>query len=139
MSTRSNIIVQDEYSRIQIYRHYDGYPQAVIPELAQALEFAWELPRFEADEFAAAIVRAWKDEGGGHIRIDGNPKAFEMVHGDTEFVYVIKFDKRKNEPFIEVYDWHDYWLEKANINAKSFTPKMREKIYFSQIGDYKAA
>jgi hypothetical protein len=139
MSTRSNIIVQDEYKRIQVYRHYDGYPEGVIPELIKALEFAWPLPRFEADDFAAAIVRAWKDEGGGHIRIDGNPKAFEMVHGDTEYVYVIKFDKKRAEPYVEIYDWHDYWLEKVDINKKSFKPKVMQKIYFSQIKDYKPA
>ena len=139
MSTRSNIIVQDEYNRIQVYRHYDGYPEGVMPELIKALEFAWPLPRFEADDFAAAIVRAWKDEGGGHIRIDGNPKAFEMVHGDTEYVYVIKFDKKRGEPYVEIYDWHDYWLEKVDINKKSFKPKVMQKIYFSQIKDYKSA
>ena len=135
MATRSNIIVQDEYSRIQVYRHWDGYPKAVIPELIKALEFAWPLPRFEADDFAAAIVRAWKDSGG-HIRIDGNPKAFEMVHGDTEYLYVIKFDKKKRKPFVEIYDWHDYWLDKTDIRKKTFKPKVTEKIYFSQITDY---
>jgi hypothetical protein len=139
MATRSNIIVQDEYKRVQVYRHWDGYPTGVIPDLADALQYAWELPRFEADDFAAAIVRAWKQEGGGNIYIDGSPKGFELVHGDTEYVYVVKFDKRKHEPFIEVYDWHDYWLEKVDINAKSFKPKIKEKIYFSQIKEYKAA
>ena len=139
MATRSNIIVQDEYSRIQVYRHWDGYPKAVIPELKEALEFAWPLPRFEADDFAAAIVRAWKNEGGGHIRIDGNPKAFEMVHGDTEYVYVIKFDKQKGEPFVEIYDWHSYWFDKADITKKAFKPNVMLKIYFSQISDYKEA
>jgi hypothetical protein len=133
MATRSNIIVQDEYNRIQLYRHWDGYPKAVIPELKTALEFAWKLPRFEADDFAAAIVRAWKDRGGGNIYIDGGPKAFEMIHGDTEYVYAIKFDKRKKEPFIEIYDWHDHWFEKSNINEKSFKPKIKEIVYFSQI------
>ena len=108
MATRSNIIVEDQYKRIQVYRHWDGYPRAVIPELSEALAFAWPLPRFEADDFAAAIVRAWKDEGGGHIRIDGNPKGFELVHGDSEYVYIIKFDKEKNEPFVEICDWHEY-------------------------------
>lgn len=139
MSTRSNIIVEDQYGRVQVYRHYDGYPEGVIPELIKALEFAWPLPRFEADDFAAAIVRAWKDEGGGNIRIDGNPKAFELVHGDTEYVYVIKFDKDKKELFVEIYDWHDYYLDKADITKKSFKPKVTRKIYFSQIANYKAA
>lgn len=62
-----------------------------------------------------------------------------MVHGDTEYVYVIKFDKKRKQPFVEIYDWHDYWLEKADINKKSFKPKMTQKVYFSQITDYKAA
>src|SRR6266436_8888976 len=86
MSTRSNIIVEDQYGRVQVYRHYDGYPEGVIPELIKSLEFAWPLPRFEADDFAAAIVRAWKDEGGGNIRIDGNPKAFELVRSEERRV-----------------------------------------------------
>jgi hypothetical protein len=139
MATRSNIIVQDDYKRVQIYRHCDGYPEGIIPDLAMALQYAWELPRFEADDFAAAIVRAWKQEGGGNIYIDGSPKGFELVHGDTEYVYVVKFDKRQHEPFIEIYDWHDYWLEKGDINKKSFKPKITRKVYFSQIKDYKAA
>jgi hypothetical protein len=139
MATRSNIIVEDAYSRIQIYRHWDGYPEAVIPQLIQALPFAWPLPRFEADDFAAAIVRAWKEEGGGHIRIDGNPKGFELVHADTEYVYVVKFDHRKGEPFVEVYDWHAYWFEKADSTAQSFQPKLTEKISFSKCATYKAA
>jgi len=54
-------------------------------------------------------------------------------------VYVVKFDTVKREPFVEVYDWHDYWLEKVDINTKSFKPKIKEIIYFSQIRDYKAA
>ena len=138
MATRSNIIIQDDYNRIQLYRHWDGYPAGVIPDLASALQYAWELPRFEAQDFAAAIVRAWKD-AGGNIYIDGNPKAFEMVHGDTEYVYVIKFDKKGGEPYVEIYDWHDYWFEKVDINKKSFKPKVMQKIYFSQTKGYKSA
>src|SRR4051812_48932828 len=113
MATRSNIIVEDGFDRIQIYRHWDGYPEAVIPDLTQALPYAWQLPRFEADDFAAAIVRAWKTENGGNICIDGNPNGFELIHGDVEYVYVISFDKAKNEPIITVYDWHNYWFDEA--------------------------
>jgi hypothetical protein len=122
MATRANLIVKDKYNTIQIYRHYDGYPKAVIPELSEALKFAWKLPRFEADDFAAAIVRAWKNEGGGHIRIDGNPKAFEMTHGDIEWLYIIKQTK-DGKIIIEIYDWHKYWLGKADIDSKTFNPK----------------
>ena len=95
--------------------------------------------RFEADDFAAAIVRAWKDEGGGHIRIDGNPKAFELVHGIPNSSMSSNSIKNTESRYVEIYDWHDYWLEKVDINKKSFKPKVVQKIYFSQIKDYKRA
>ena len=124
MSTRSNIIVEDKHNRIQLYRHWDGYPSGVLPELEIALLYAWQLPRFEAQDFAAAIVRGWKQEGGGNIYIDGSPQGWELIHGDVEWVYLIKPQKVKTkesrqpffsgEPIVEVYDWHDYWFNKAN-------------------------
>jgi hypothetical protein len=101
MATRCNIIVEDQFHRVRLYRHYDGYPKNVVPALFQALDYSWPLPRFEANEFAAALVRAWKDYGGGNIRIDGCPKRFELIHGDVEWVYIIKFDKTHGEPFVE--------------------------------------
>lgn len=128
MSTRSNVIVEDGFNRIQLYRHCDGYPGSeagVLATLELALPYTWPFPRFEAADFSAAIVRAWKDQGGGNIYIDGSVKGWERVHGDTEWVYVIKprkkakirhgfIDSRTGEPIVEVYDWHDYWFDKAN-------------------------
>lgn len=76
MATRCNIIVKDKESKIQLYRHWDGYPEAVVPELEQALQFAWPLPRFDARDFSAAIVRAWKQEGG-NIYIDGKYTGYD--------------------------------------------------------------
>lgn len=105
MSTRSNIIVRDKFDCICIYRHSDGYPDGehgVIATLNKALDYAWDLPRFEASDFSAAIVAAWKQPSksfdgkniyrGGNIYIDGNcPKSnpFKKVHPDCEFVYII--------------------------------------------------
>ncbi len=51
-----------------VFRHWDGYPSVIMPDLLKVLPFAWPLPRFEPDDFAAAIIRAWKEEGGGNIR-----------------------------------------------------------------------
>lgn len=89
MSTRSNFVISDEHESIQIYRHWDGYPTAVLPDLAQVFKYAWKLPRFEASDFSAAIVRAWKEEGGGNIRIDSSL----VPHGDIEWLYRISKDK----------------------------------------------
>jgi hypothetical protein len=45
---------------VTIYKHSDGYPEGAVCWITRALEFAWPLPRFEADEFAAAFVAANK-------------------------------------------------------------------------------
>jgi hypothetical protein len=103
MSTRSNIIVDDGKKRIQIYRHWDGHPENVIDDLMIALEYAWPLPRFEADDFAAAIIRAWKNKEGGNIYIDGSPEKWELIHGDVDYIYVVKPPIEKL-PIVEVFD-----------------------------------
>lgn len=108
MSTRSNIIVDDGIKRIQLYRHMDGHPEHVISELGEVFVFAWALPRFEADDFAAAIIRAWKELDGGNIYIDGSPKDWELLHGDIDYLYVIKPPLQSEPitpPIVEVYDY----------------------------------
>ena len=45
---------------IHVYKHHDGYPTGAADAIIAALEFAWPLPRYEHDEFAAAFVAANK-------------------------------------------------------------------------------
>ena len=128
MSTRSNLIIEDDYNRIQLYRHADGYPNGqygVLAEPEEAISCAWSFPRFEASDFAAAIVRAWKS-GAGNVYIDGSPTAWELIHDDTEWVYVIKAGD--TEPLVEVYDWHKYWFGKADPNEYEPVPVMQMKL-----------
>ena len=73
MSTRSTLTIRDEKNgtdAYSIYRHCDGYPDTehgVFATLSRALPFAWKLPRFDATDFAATIIAAWKEHGGGNI------------------------------------------------------------------------
>jgi hypothetical protein len=48
MSTRATITVTDGTESFHIYRHCDGYPEFVIPEITEALKYSWTFPRFEA-------------------------------------------------------------------------------------------
>lgn len=96
MSTRCNIIVRDEWQTLQLYRHMDGYPEGecgVVAGIGEAFKYAWKWPRFEASDFIAALVRAWKVEGGGGIYFDGeykeNPDGTNSLHGDIAFLYEI--------------------------------------------------
>jgi hypothetical protein len=45
---------------VTVYKHHDGYPFGAAKAIEAALDYAWQLPRFEADEFAAAFVAANK-------------------------------------------------------------------------------
>jgi hypothetical protein len=45
---------------VTVYKHHDGYPSGAAKAIEAALDCAWQLPRFEADEFAAAFVAANK-------------------------------------------------------------------------------
>ena len=143
MGTRSNLIITDDHNRLQLYRHWDGYPDSetgVLADLENAFPYAWPLPRFEADDFTAAIIRAWKGKGGGNIYIDGSPKGWEKIHGDVEWVYVIqpRAESKKNgpsiftgEPEVAIYDWHHFWFDKADPEKNR--PKPLSKVNLSQV------
>lgn len=87
MSTRATITVSDEHDRFHIYQHHDGYPDGphgIIHHLNRARRRAWDLPRFEAADFSAAIVAALKDRGGStYLTTDA------AAHGDRSYHYEI--------------------------------------------------
>jgi hypothetical protein len=60
MSTRGFYTFKDRNGTFNVYRHSDNYPTGAAEALRNALWFAFPLPRFEADEFAAAFVAANK-------------------------------------------------------------------------------
>lgn len=142
MSTRALIVIEDgsEHgtNRVQIYRHSNGYPKhgkhGVVSDLAliEPAGLCWPFPRFEADEFAAAVVCAMKKQAGG-IRIDGNPKAWEMMHGDIEWVYVVSASKssypsKTTKPVLKVY-------HVANATEIGMTPSAKNLVFEGHVGD----
>lgn len=60
MSTRAVYTFKDGNEAYHVYKHAEGYPTEACKALLRALRFAWPLPRFEPDEFAAAFVAANK-------------------------------------------------------------------------------
>jgi hypothetical protein len=85
MGTRAvYTFIDDTDDRHSVYKHWDGYPSGACGFISKALKKAWPLPRFEADEFAAAFVAANKQESGD-IRLTSGPDA----HSDLEYTYEI--------------------------------------------------
>jgi hypothetical protein len=48
---------------VTVYQHQDGDPAGAAKAIEAALAFAWPLPRYECEEFAAAFVAANKWSG----------------------------------------------------------------------------
>jgi hypothetical protein len=84
MSTRAVFSFHEEgiKRKFHVYKHNDGYPSGASEAFLNALTYAWTLPRFEADEFAAAFIAGNKSEGGV-IRISHGPQH----HGDLAYHY----------------------------------------------------
>ena len=88
MSTRATITVSDQYDSFDIYQHHDGYPEGphgLVRHIAMARRLAWDLPRFEAADFAAAIIAVLKDRGGStYLTEDAD------AHGDRAYCYYVE-------------------------------------------------
>ena len=77
-----------------VYIHGDGYPTGAADYVKRAQAYAWDLPRFEADEFAAALCASAK-EGikGGNARLMPQGKALAVAArycADIEYRYEIR-------------------------------------------------
>jgi hypothetical protein len=95
MSTRAACVVTvvEGNEHFSVYRHCDGYPEGdhgVMATLAKALPYAWPLPRFEARDFAAAIIAAWKQPGGGNVYCTTKAEH----HGDLAYIYTVSLKDR---------------------------------------------
>ena len=71
----------------------------------EAKPFAWPLPRFEADEFAASFVRAHKTDNGG-VRLINTKEPWEFSI-DSEFWYHISCVDGQLYVSVHAVDWWD--------------------------------
>lgn len=108
MSTRGCYRFSDKYGTYTVFKHMDNYPYTEhggVAAIAKALPYAWPLPRFEADEFAAAFVAAHKVDQkervskygnpalmGGNVRLMNTPsEGLDYMPGDIEYLYDVSW------------------------------------------------
>jgi hypothetical protein len=72
---------------VTVYKHSDGYPRGAAEAIERAIPHAWKLPRFEADEFAAAFVRGNKMSAEDHAR---EYEAYAAKASDTDKPYLLE-------------------------------------------------
>ena len=120
MSTRACYTFLDTFSRgetrsFQVYKHHDGYPYAQchtgeeaggLVWIREALSYAWDLPRFEADEFAASFIVANKGNSGG-VRLINTEHPWQFS-SDSEFWYVVDQRDGLDDLYVEVFEV-DWW------------------------------
>ena len=101
MSTRCVVTFKDEKESFSVYKHYDGYPNNIKFLVADAEQFTWELPHFEAGDFAAAFIKVAKG-CGGNVSLTTSAEA----HGDLSYSYVVTLTD--GELYVEVKNYNDY-------------------------------
>ena len=109
MGTRAIYIFEDKaFQEVHVYKHYDNYPQGAVDFIEKAKAYAWELPRFEADEFGAAFVAANKNPKGGEVRL-----VHALLHDREEmleandwcdYYYVISYQSEHEDLWIEIWE-----------------------------------
>jgi len=102
MGTRAVYTFKDKHESFNVYKHYDGYPTEALESIKAAKEFAWDLPRFEASDFAAAFIAANKQPGGGDVYMTKSYKD----HMDLEYRYEIEANEKKL--FVKIYQVEEY-------------------------------
>lgn len=116
MGTRAVITFIDGHNSWHIYQQWDGDPDTVLANIERAKALAWSLPRFEADEFAAAYVAATK-HGEGNIRLTHHYND----HGDLAYRFEVRagtngiLDVRAfGVDYGNDFEWKPYIKEKSH-------------------------
>ena len=100
---------KDSVNIYGVYKHYDNYPKGAAYHIEAAKDYAWRLPRFEADEFAAAFVAANKNKSGGEVRLiplfDHTSRRQVMDdHKWCEYYYDITYDEVVGDLVVHTYE-----------------------------------
>lgn len=123
MSTRALYTFKDERGSYNVYKHHDGYPEGGLEALRRAAGMAWDLPRFEADDFSAAFVAANK-RGGGGVDLLPSGEWKEVAPLDLEYRYELWFDSKTETLMVAIY----------SINCAKWDvepPVWKERLLFS--------
>jgi len=89
MSTRCQIEFRKGDVRRTVYRHWDGYPSAVMPDLLAFL--AWSTRHGDV-EYESANFLYWSKRDMDEPQLGFGICANDELHGDVEYYYVVRYD-----------------------------------------------
>lgn len=117
MGTRAVYFFEDHDGSVYgAYKHYDNYPSGAADFIENAKSYAWDLPRFEADDFAAAFVAANKAKRGGEVRLLPmfDSTSIDMVMQDhrwCDYYYIVRYDMDVKDLTVEIWQTRAFTSE----------------------------
>ena len=110
MSTRCNIhFTYGEEIVSNIYRHSDGYPEGVLPDLQTFFHAVLKdcdgyATRFDDPEYLAAKYLVWQAAQYGEGLAFSSVSPCLQDHGDIEYIYTVDCAMLDNDGFPSVSD-----------------------------------
>jgi len=150
MSTRATITVADDRESFDLYQHHDGYPDGpfgLVRHIAMARRLAWDLPRFEAADFSAAVIAVLKDRGGStYLTKDASEHAdrsyhyrIEPVREDTVprvMLTISRASWQHGQDDVEIFSGE---IPSAVSKFKSFPDASKQPREWQMLGDLEGA
>ena len=122
MGTRAVYTFKSHGESFHVYKHWDNTPENAAEFIAAAIWKAWDLPRFEADEFSAAFIAANKDKAGD-IRLIRSAKAC----ADAAYFYEITHDGKGL--CVTCKDWNRKTIYKGFLSDFADWARAHEEAY----------
>jgi len=100
MSTRATICFKDRHDEFYVYRHCDGFPQDVLPEINAAIEKAkgrWSEP--ECGMLVTLFLAMHYDPSKSRLPDYHVSRGFA---GDESYRYLVEWDWEEKEWEVEV-------------------------------------
>lgn len=132
LSTRCQILFRHGDHELLTYRHSDGYPEGVIPDLKRFLEW---YPRPYQFEYATATwfyfqkrkVEEWSHDGeespteqkeldnNDHVALGYGICANERIHNDIEHFYLVDLETGEIEHYGPIRNWNGRYETYHNL------------------------
>lgn len=113
MGTRANIVIKDNYDELIFYRHSDGYPESVEPDLQELLA-----------KVKVGILRDNVSQFSGHLILKGHEEYRDAGFLDSDFM---SWKVGAYEPTTCIHEDIEfkYTLDLANKTLKTEVVKFR--------------
>lgn len=130
MSTHAVVTFEsnDGTDKYHVYTHHDGYAHGTADKLADALNFAWPLPRYEPADFAAAFVAGSKPLKGGSVYLTTGKDA----HGAIDYWYRVT-QATNGQLIVEAYQV--VW---SKLTGHSYGSQSYVRFFYGRMKDFVA-